>query len=66
MNTSSAQHAAPPESDLGCIRTLLTIAGICQLHTCSIDFTLAFPQDDVEVPIFMVIPFGFKVNKPEL
>ena len=43
------------------IRTMLTIALIKKLHTRSIDFTLAFPQADVDVEIFMTIPYGFKV-----
>ena len=43
------------------IRTMLTIALIKKLHTRSIDFTLAFPQADVDVEIYMAIPYGFKV-----
>ena len=43
------------------IRTMLTIALIKKLHSRSIDFTLAFPQADVDVEIFMAIPYGFKV-----
>ena len=47
------------------IRTMLTVLVIKNLHTPSIDFTLAFPQADVEVPIFMEVPFGFKVDSTE-
>ena len=43
------------------IRTMLTVALIKKLNTWSIDFTLAFPQADVDVEIYMAIPFGFKV-----
>ena len=44
------------------IRTMLTIALIKKLHTRSIDFTLAFPQADVDVQIYMDIPYGFQVK----
>ena len=44
------------------IKLMFTIALIKHLHTRFIDFTLAFPQADVEVPIFMEIPFRFEVT----
>jgi hypothetical protein len=44
------------------ICTMLTIALIKKLHTRSIDFTLAFPQADVDVQIYMDIPYGFPVK----
>lgn len=47
------------------IRIMLTLSVIKNLHTRSIDFTLAYPQADVEVPIFMDIPVGFKVDSAE-
>ena len=30
-------------------------------HSESIDFTLAFPQADVELPMFMEIPIGVEI-----
>lgn len=40
------------------IRMMLTLSIIHDLYTTSIDFTLAFPQAEIETPIFMEIPTG--------
>ena len=40
------------------VRLMLTFAEIHNLHTRSIDFTLAFPQADVKVDIYMELPLG--------
>ena len=43
------------------IRMMLTISVIHSLYTTSIDFTLAFPQADADVEIYMEIPLGCEV-----
>ena len=43
------------------IRMMLTLSVIHSLHTKSIDFTLAFPQADVEPVIYMEVPLGCEV-----
>ena len=43
------------------IRMMLTLSVIHSLHTKSIDFTLAFPQADVETTIYMEVPLGCEV-----
>ena len=40
------------------IRMMLTLAVIHNLYTTSIDFTLAFPQAETNVKIFMEVPVG--------
>ena len=40
------------------VRTLLVLSKLHNLHTQSIDFTLAFPQEDVKVPIYLHTPQG--------
>jgi len=40
------------------IRMMLTLSVIHSLYTTSIDFTLAFPQADVDATIYMEIPMG--------
>jgi len=40
------------------IRMMLTLSVIHSLYTTSIDFTLAFPQADVDATIYMEIPLG--------
>jgi hypothetical protein len=40
------------------VRLMLTFAEIHKLHTRSINFTLAFPQADVKVDIYMELPLG--------
>ena len=44
------------------VRLLMTIGLIEKLYTQSIDFTLAFPQAEVECEIFMELPPGFKIQ----
>ena len=43
------------------IRMMLTLAVIHNLYTTSIDFTLAFPQADVDATIYMEVPIGCTV-----
>ena len=45
------------------VRLLMTISLIENLYTQSIDFTLAFPQANVEAEIFMELPIGFKSSE---
>ena len=40
------------------IRFLLVIAQILELDTKAIDFVLAFPQADFDVPVYMELPAG--------
>ena len=44
------------------VRTLMAISIIHDLETRSIDFVLAFPQAEVNVPIFMELPMGFNCD----
>ena len=55
--TYAATLAWPP------IQFLLTLALIKSWHTRQIDFTLAYPQADVECDLYMDIPKGFEVGK---
>ena len=41
------------------VRTLMTLSVIHDLETRSIDFVQAFPQADLEVPVWMELPWGF-------
>jgi hypothetical protein len=41
------------------VRILLAVAKIHGLSSKSIDFVLAFPQADLEVPVYMESPIGF-------
>jgi hypothetical protein len=41
------------------VRLLLCIAKIHKLPSKGIDFVLAFPQADLEVPVYMEMPMGF-------
>ena len=43
------------------IRMMLTLSVIHNLHTTSIDFTLAFPQAETDVIIYMEVPLGCSV-----
>ena len=54
--TYAATLAWPP------IRFMLTMALIKSWHTRQIDFTLAYPQADVECDLYMELPKGFEVN----
>ena len=38
---------------------LLAIAKIHNLPSKGIDFVLAFPQADLEIPVYMELPMGF-------
>ena len=40
---------------------MLVVAQALQLHTQAIDFTLAFPQADLEVPVYMELPAGMEL-----
>ena len=41
---------------------MLTLAGIENLHTKSIDFLLAYPQANLDVDIYMQLTQGFNVG----
>ena len=43
------------------IRFLSTVAQVLKLKTQAIDFTLAFPQADLEVPVYMELPAGMNL-----
>ena len=43
------------------IRFLLIISELAGLETRALDFVLAFPQADLDVPVFMEIPPGIDV-----
>ena len=43
------------------VRFLLIVAEILQLDTKAIDFVLAFPQADLEVPVYMELPAGMQI-----
>ena len=43
------------------IRMMLTLSIIHNLYMTSINFTLAFPQADVETTIYMEVPLGCHV-----
>ena len=43
------------------VRFLLIIAEILQLETQAIDFVLAFPQADLDVPVYMELPAGMNI-----
>ena len=44
------------------IRFLLTLSILRGWHTRQLDFTMAYPQADIEVPLYMDIPKGFTFN----
>ena len=44
------------------VRFLLTVAEILQLETQAIDFVLAFPQADLDVPVYMELPAGMEIE----
>ena len=37
---------------------LMIVAQVLELDTQAIDFVLAFPQDELEVPVYMELPAG--------
>ncbi len=45
------------------VRTVLAIATIHDLPSFSIDFVLAYPQADLDVPVYMELPIGFESPK---
>ena len=48
------------------VRLMMTFALINKMHSRSIDFTLAFPQADTDVDIFMELPIGVDVPKGKI
>merc|ERR1712102_12315 len=44
------------------VRFLLVVAEILSLDTKAIDFVLAFPQADLEVPVYMELPAGMDLQ----
>ena len=44
------------------VRFLLVVAEIMQLETKAIDFVLAFPQADLDVPVYMELPAGMEFD----
>jgi hypothetical protein len=44
---------------------ILAIAKIHSLSSKSINFVLAFPQADLEIPVYMELPFGFEAPDGE-
>ena len=44
------------------VRTLMTLSIIHDLESRSIDFVQAFPQADLDVPVWMELPWGFDRN----
>ena len=44
------------------VRTLMAMSIIHDLETRSIDFVLAFPQADLDVDIYMELPYGFDID----
>jgi hypothetical protein len=44
------------------VRTLMALSIIHDLETRSIDFVLAFPQADLDVDIYMELPYGFDID----
>ena len=47
------------------VRTLLVLSKLHNLNTRAIDFTLAFPQADVKVPIYLQTPQGIIFDNHE-
>ena len=44
----------------------MILAKLCDLDTRAIDFVLAFPQADLEIPVYMEIPVGMTIgNDPD-
>ena len=51
-----------PVVDWISVVSLLSIASIHEMPSISIDFSLAFPQTDIDVDVFVYIPLGIVVN----
>jgi hypothetical protein len=47
------------------VQLILAIAKIHGLLSKSIDFVLAFPQADLEIPVYMELPIGFDAPEGE-
>jgi hypothetical protein len=47
------------------VQLTLTIAKIHGLSSKSNDFVLAFPQTDLEIPVYMELPIGFDAPEGE-
>jgi hypothetical protein len=47
------------------VQLILAIANIHGKHFKSIDFVLAFPQADLEIPVYMELPIGFDAPEGE-
>jgi hypothetical protein len=47
------------------VRILLAITKIHGLSSRSIDFVLAFPQVDLEIPVYIELPLGFDAPNQE-
>ena len=45
------------------VRILLILSIIFNLKSRSIDFVLAFPQADLEIPVYMFLPVGMESEK---
>ena len=60
MQTHGVNHwdtYSPPVNWIS-IKLLLVVAEILKLNTQEIDFVLAFPQADLDVPVYMELPAG--------
>lgn len=47
------------------VRILMALSVIHDLETKSIDFVLAFPQAEIDVPVYMELPVGFEAEGSE-
>ena len=43
------------------IRFLLVLAEVVRLESNAIEFALAFPQADLDVPLYMELPLGIEI-----
>ena len=50
-----------PTVNWSSIRFLLIVAQALQLNTQAIDFTLTFPQADLEIPVYTELPAGMEL-----
>ena len=55
----NCQKMYAPVVNLASVRILLAITKIHGLSSRSIDFVLAFPQANLEIPVYMELPLGF-------
>ncbi len=54
-----------PDVNWASVRILLAVAKIHGLSSKRIDFVLAFPQADLEVPVYMELLLGFDASDNE-